>query len=381
VVSVSDSQISFECRPWSDLSGLIENWAALALRADMPNIFFDPVFAVPAARALGVEDRLQAALFWRNARPDDPTERQLVGFAPLIHNRRWLVPPTNLEVWTHPYGPSSLPLADPEFADEMGRALVTGLAATADMPRIMVLPKLVIDSSFAAGLLGAGAPLFVHDGFQKPMVALDLDGDAYIAHAIRSNRRNRMKRQRKQLSKMDALEFRMLGPGDDLDGACKRFLALEGAGWKGRSGTALTEDVEGLALFDGVTASCMAAGRLRVAELTLGDHPLASLIILCSERRCWFWKITFDERQAAHSPGRLLLVDAVTALLNETPGMVIDSCAGVADHFSGNVLREREAVGTVLLTTRPSPNIIFRAANMLERARASARSLKQRLGS
>jgi CelD/BcsL family acetyltransferase involved in cellulose biosynthesis len=359
---------------------LAEDWAALAARAETPNVFFDPAFALPAAEALGVQDQLHAALFWWAAGQDEQEgRRHWWGFVPLIRRRRWVVTPTNLEVWAHPYGPSSVPLSDPDFTDDMGRALVRELAATSDMPRIMVLPQLVIDSAFAVGLLGAGAPLFVHGGFQKPVAAQDLDGDAYIAKAIRSNRRNRLKRQRRQLSEQGALQFRMLGAEDDLKAGCARYLALEAEGWKGRGGTALSYDARGLKLFEGVTANFIAADRLRVAELMLDDQPVASLIILWSEHRCWFWKIAFDERHVAHSPGRLLLVDAVTAVLNEVPGIVIDSCAGVAEHFSGNVLREREAVGTVLLSTRPRPNIVFRSANLLEHAREVVRFLRQKL--
>jgi CelD/BcsL family acetyltransferase involved in cellulose biosynthesis len=358
----------------------MDAWAALAAAAETPNIFYDPAFALPAADAFGVSNQLQVALFWRNQNGHSEQDRRLAGLLPLIRRRRWLITPTNLEVWTHPYGPASVPLAAPDVADELGRVLVRGLAAARDMPRIVVLPQLVIDSAFAMGLLGAKAPLFVHGGFQRPVAHQPLDGTAYIAKAIRSNRRNRLKRQRRHLAEQGELFFRMLGPEDDLVAGCARYLTLEAEGWKGRGGTALSHDARGLRLFEGVTANFIAGKRLRVAELMLDERPVASLIILCGAGRWWFWKIAFDERHAAQSPGRLILVDAVTAALNESPGIVIDSCAADADHFSGNVLREREAVGTVLMSTRPRPNIIFRTANRLESLRNGARALKQRLG-
>ena len=374
-LSEDSPKLDFELRPWRELDPIRTDWADLAMRAECPNVFFDPIFAVNAARVLGVEDALQAALFWRG----DGSDRRLSGFLPLITRRRWIVTPPNLEVWTHPYAPASNPLAEPGVAGALGRTLVEGLASAANLPRILMMPNLVLDSAFAMDLLGAGAPLFVHNGYQKPVARADLDGTGYLAHAIRPKRRKEWKRRRGQLEAKGKPRFVVLRDPDELTEAGERFVALEASGWKGRRGTALRNNVVGAALFRSVVGAIGAEGRLRIAELRLDGKTIVSFVILCAPGHYWLWKTAFDETHARQSPGHMTLVDVVGAMLDETPGAVIDSCAVEADHFAGRVLREFVAMGDVLLSTRPRPNIIFRTANLLESMRGVVRAARNRI--
>ncbi|MEM8876633.1 MAG: GNAT family N-acetyltransferase [Pseudomonadota bacterium] len=372
-----DPKLDFELRSWRELESIRTDWADLAARAECPNVFYDPVFAVNAAKALGVEHVLKAALFWRG----QGSTRRLSGFLPLITRRRWIVTPPNLEVWTNPYAPASHPLTEPGVAEVLGRTLVQGLADTANLPRILMMPNLVLDSAFAIDLLGAGAPLFVHNGYQKPIARTELDGAGYLSHAVRPKRQKEWKRRRSHLEAKGDLQFRVLRDPSELTQAGERFIALEASGWKGRRGTALENSAAGAALFRSVVADMAGDGRLRIAELSLDGKTIVSFVILCSPGHYWLWKTTFDETHAKQSPGHMALVDVIGAMLDETPGATIDSCAVEADHFSGRVLREFVAMGDVLLSTRPRPNIIFRTANVLEAVRGSVRTARNRIRS
>jgi hypothetical protein len=108
---------------------------------------------------------------------------------------------------------------------------------------------------------------------------------------------------------------------------------------------------------------------------------LAAAVILRSGGGAWGWKIAYDERHAAASPGVQLYLDLTDALLTDDSVTFVDSCA-VADHpMIDHIWRERLPMADWLVTLSPGP--AFAIACRFEAARRGlltlARALRERL--
>ena len=72
-------------------------------------------------------------------------------------------------------------------------------------------------------------------------------------------------------------------------------------------------------------------------------------------------------------------IETETMLLNEQPGLFIDSCATPDHPLAELMLGERMAMGDVVVSAGGRAGPAFRTANLLERLRGRARALKHRL--
>ena len=111
-----------EWRSLLELESIEEEWRELAARALEPNIFYEPAFALPAARVFGRD--AGAVLVWSGTNP-----RKLLGFFPArIAPRRYGLKLPVLVGWTHPYAPLGTPLVEREAAEPVIAAWLAHLA-------------------------------------------------------------------------------------------------------------------------------------------------------------------------------------------------------------------------------------------------------------
>lgn len=328
-------------------------WADLARRALEPDVFLDPLFALPAARRFPPERRPFFVLVWSFDAVGQPV---LIGLCPLDRRRGAVA-----RSWTHEQAVSSAPLLDAERAAEALRAL---------------LDWLVRSRSCRAGLLCHGVPL---DG---PLGRL-LTGRA-VAHATVEMRTRAVlerhtddarhvrppkewRRQHRRLLDRGVVEFRSARDPEAVRRATEDFLRLEAAGWKGRRGTALGQD-PALALFTRTLTDGLARdGRCRIDSLNVGGRPVAMGIVLRSRDRAYFWKTAFDETLAALSPGRQFAME-LTAAQRKEPGLAsTDSCA-LPDHpMIDRLWPGRMTVADLIIAAPDAPD------DLLERAAARLR--------
>lgn len=93
----------------------------------------------------------------------------------------------------------------------------------------------------------------------------------------------------------------------DMPSAVARFGAIESAGWKGRSGTAVHEDNEQGHFYVELMQKFAASGNASVYELYFNDICVAMLLAIASPSMLVLLKTTYDERYATFSPGQLML--------------------------------------------------------------------------
>src|SRR5262249_45171691 len=147
----------------------------------------------------------------------------------------------------------------------------------------------------------------------------------YLDH-VTHKKLKELRRQRRRLEESGAL-VHMAASGPAAAVALTDFMALEAAGWKGRSGGAARAHAATEAFMREAVTALGAEGDARIDRLIHDGHPVAASITLRSGNAAWFWKIAYDEAFARSSPGVQLTLDLTRDLLADASLAHTDSCA------------------------------------------------------
>lgn len=109
-----------------------------------------------------------------------------------------------------------------------------------------------------------------------------------------------------------------------MDAAVARYADLEGRGWKGREGTAVSNDSPQGHFYADVMRDFAARGEAYVYELWLDNDLLASRMLLLRPGMAVMLKTAFDERFERFAPGRVLLLRTLEDLFQRAPGAVVE---------------------------------------------------------
>jgi Acetyltransferase (GNAT) domain len=127
--------------------------------------------------------------------------------------------------------------------------------------------------------------------------------DMYIDQSLSSGNRKQLRRKRKALEEHGPLNLMIHDHPDSISGAFDRFLDLEESGWKGHNNTALKQKPGDAAYVLGVLSAMADVNRAFLAELQMSNKTIASGLFLRCGAEAFFWKTTYDETFASHSPG------------------------------------------------------------------------------
>jgi CelD/BcsL family acetyltransferase involved in cellulose biosynthesis len=124
----------------------------------------------------------------------------------------------------------------------------------------------------------------------------------------------------------DGLESRItrITAPAEVAAAIDRYSLLEGAGWKGRRGTALNSTREQLHFYRELMREAAARGQAIVYELWLSDRLAAARLALCDGGTLVMLKTSYDEELARYAPGRLLLRAAIEDAFTTNAGGSIE---------------------------------------------------------
>jgi CelD/BcsL family acetyltransferase involved in cellulose biosynthesis len=204
------------------------------------------------------------------------------------------------------------------FAGEPDRLLYRSPAALSALARAcaglrqpIVLRRLVANEADCAALattLRTKAAVVCKPRHASTVVQLPSGFDRFEAD-MSSSRRATIRRKWRAAGREHgpiAAEFLNPKPGD-LPAQMARIAAIEGAGWKGRAGTALAADRRMGGFIAQVAEANARTGKLVLAFLRIGGQDAACRLIL-RHGAAWFEiKIGFDETFARFSPGVLLM--------------------------------------------------------------------------
>jgi CelD/BcsL family acetyltransferase involved in cellulose biosynthesis len=379
MLAPAHTTLTTERRPLGALAGIVEPWHSLAQRAAEPNVFYGPDFALAAAPVFGRDT--EAVLVWAGP-------HRLIGLFPLaVARRRYGVKLALATGWTHPFAPLGTPLVDRDAVDAAIAAFLDHISGDERLPKLLLLPYLHEAGPVADALRtalarqgGAFAPFGRH---QRAALVPGEPGEGranYLAHAIGGKRRKELRRQRHRLAQAGAIGFTLATSPADVAAALQDFMRLEAGGWKGRAGTAIAQN-ENIARFVETAMAALAArGQANVVRLTSGAQPIAGGITLRSGAWAWGWKIAYDERFAAASPGVQLYLDLTEALLADPGIAVADSCATPNHPMIDHLWRERLPIADWLVALAPGArfSLACRLEALRRHALAVARGIRAR---
>ncbi len=125
---------------------------------------------------------------------------------------------------------------------------------------------------------------------------------------LNARRRSDFRRARRRAGRFGAPSFELRFPTPrELPALLDQAWLIEGAGWKGKAGSALQHDRRRGAFFRRFAAAAAARGILRLAFMRIGERAVAMQLAVESDERLWLLKIGYDERYAACSPGQQLM--------------------------------------------------------------------------
>lgn len=357
--------VTVEAFDLAGAAGHRDAWADLARRALEPDVFLDPLFALPAARRLPPARRPTFLLAWAS----DPDGRAtLIGLCPVRTRSRWPGPAVTA-VWTHEQSVVAAPLVDADRAVEALTALLgwsarvgRGSLLCRGMPLEGPLGRLLTGSSFRHAVLAT-----------RTRAVLTREGVG--AHG--GGRAREWRRQHRRLLDRGPVTFRSAREVEAVRVAVEAFLTLEASGWKGARGTALRQD-PALALFARTLTDDLAReGRCRIDSLDVDGRPVAMGVVLQSRDRAYYWKTAFDEGFAALSPGRQFTLALTAAQLREPGVALTDSCALPGHPMIDRLWPGRLVVADLLLASpAASPRLVRATAAVLRAGDRCRTSLK-----
>lgn len=327
-----------------------EAFADLCRRAEAPNLHMAPA-AVAAALSFGISANDVVVLAAQEEGDDcllglwalRRTRNLSSGFAPVL-----AAPLVSL------YEVSSAPVLDRERAHDAAAALTLAIVEAPDLPRVLKLPLLPMQGSvFAAietALATTGSTIATFERWQRPMLIPEPGDDAerYLRRSLGQGYKKRMQ-QHRQLAKAGTLAYqRQRGP--DAISALEEFLTLEAAGWKGRSGTALTSLPGDSAYIRKIVENFAATDGIRIDLLRLDDQLIAGGLLLDFAGQSHFLKIAYDEGKARLSPGRALAIEMLRADFAAGSPFRLDSGAGDRVDPSAYPWGERQEMANAIVT-------------------------------
>jgi hypothetical protein len=232
----------------------------------------------------------------------------LIGVWPLAAAR---VPP-GIRILRSPLVPlydlSSNPLIAADRAVYVLRAMLLELKQSSPT-RVLILRNLQADGPVwdALHILQKDGLISIAPLEQWERAILDRSAAAtaedYITQSLSSGNAKNLRRKRKVLEESGGLRLMIHDHPDSISGAFDRFLDLEASGWKGHNNTALKQQPGDAGYVLGVLSAMAGVNRAFLAELHTGEKIIASGLFLRCGAEAFFWKTTYDETFASHSPG------------------------------------------------------------------------------
>ena len=218
------NSLAVEWRYLSELEPIADEWRELAARALEPNIFYEPAFALPAAKIFGRD--AGALLVWSGTSP-----RKLLGFFPArIEPRRYGLKLPVLVGWTHAYAPLGTPLVEREAAEPVIAAWLAHLADDPELPGLVLLPFLPTDGPFATVLDAivrrAQMPVADFNIHQRAQLVPDDDRLFYVERTLGRHKHKELRRYVRRLGDIGALLFTTATEPETVAMAIADFLEL-----------------------------------------------------------------------------------------------------------------------------------------------------------
>ena len=149
----------------------------------------------------------------------------------------------------------------------------------------------------------------------SPYIELPIgSADAYQNCPARYKKdRKRLQRRFDRLKELGEPSFAVFTTFDET--VYQEFLRLEGSGWKGKAGGAISCDPKLVKIYRDMLSGASDAGHLRVCTLSVNGQCIAMEMAFLIGDRCYSPKIAYNEEFSSCSPGQLLTRWAIDDLV------------------------------------------------------------------
>ncbi|MDG5748807.1 GNAT family N-acetyltransferase [Qipengyuania sp. XHP0207] len=323
-----------------DIGAIEPSWLALAHRASTPNAFFEMGFLLPSLAIFDPEGSVTLALL--------VDEGELRGLMPLIDRESYHGRATpHRSSWLHANMFCGAPLIEKGYEEAFWSAFLLATDRNPGTAWFLNLPQMPLHCAATRVLRKTcrreGRPLqIVHRHFRAILNTGTTPQD-YLSQAMPAKSRKELRRQRRRLEELGAVEIVRTRSCTGLVRWIDDFLVLEAKGWKGAGGSSLASDTHTAALFLAAMRRIAEEGRLERLTLTLDGRPIAMLATLLAPPGSFAFKTAFDEDYARFSPGMQLQVENL-ALLEDHALEWCDSCAAQGHPMIERIWSERHEV-------------------------------------
>lgn len=305
-------------------------WADLLARALEPNGFFEPAFALSAARHFPIKARPRFVAVWESG--SSSAGRRLMGLFPLTTPGA-ITGAGFAQVWLHKQATLATPLLDKDRAVDVARVFFDWIENSTSLPGVL-FPRLPKDGPVYAALAAAasegGRRVEIIEEFRRAVLLAGGDADELWTRGASRKELKELRRRQRRLEEKGAVEIACYSSPEEVRRAAEDFIALEASGWKAGKGAFLSHP--SLTTFMRSATRLLAReGKCQIYALNLNGRPIATGVVVTSLGRSLFWKIAFDEALRSQAPGIQLLYAITAAQLKRPDIDMTDSCA-IADH-------------------------------------------------
>lgn len=348
-------------------------WRALGGDVVEENPFYAPWALAPALGAYG-DDKVRLACVWHGEGPS----AQLIGLLPVRARRGYThLPFSYWESWTYPHCFFTAPLVRRGFEDAFFLALFDLLGAGPERRMFLHLHRVDRDGPLvgAAHKAACANARVSYDicAAERAVLFAGASAEATLAVHVRKKKRKELKRLRNRLEEQGRIIIRELNDREDLERWVEDFLVLEHKGWKGDKATSLKTRAEDTDWFRQMAAGAFADGRLHFIRMDIDDRPIAMLVNLVANGAGYSLKIAHDPDYDKFSPGVMIEIEAMRALLGLADFRFMDSCAAPDHSMINGLWRARRMITGVNISAaglRARAGLSF--CRMIEGSRASA---------
>jgi CelD/BcsL family acetyltransferase involved in cellulose biosynthesis len=316
-------------------------WADLATQAAEANAFYAPAMLGAALDHLALPGTVRLI----EAMDGD----QLIGLLPVATTaRHGRLPIACTANWMHPHNFFGAPLIREGYEHAAWVAFLEQLDQASWAPHFLHLRGLDAAGANAVAL----EAVCTHQGrarreihrYDRALLRSNLSADAYWETQVRAKKRKEIRRLQKRLAEIGTVTEQLLTDRNDLTRWCDEFLALEQSGWKGREGTALACTPTHAAFFRAACAAGFDMGQLHFLRVDLDGRAIAMLVNFRHLDGAFSFKIAFDEEMGRFSPGVLIEIVNLQAVLGEPAIGWMDSCAASDHPMIDSLWAERRSI-------------------------------------
>lgn len=359
-----------------EMDEIVDAWSDLVTRALEPNAFFEPAFALSAARHFPATSRPLFLAVWRRT----PQQRRLAALLPIVSAGKSFGAGV-ARGWLHKQAALATPLVDAADARGAAAALLDWFAQCRPEAGAVLFPKIPARGPVFAALTQAaqtsGREWRTLDGHERAILLPGGDPQELWTRLSSRKALKELQRRQRRLEDFGPVRRRLFTAPEEVRAATEDFLALEAKGWKARRGALLGQP--------SLTTFLRSATRLlarekkcRIHSLELAGRPIAMGIVIESAGRAYFWKVAYDESLRSQAPGVQLAYAVTEAQTARGDVDMTDSCA-IANHpMIDRVWPDRLAICDLAIQCRPDNAPGFTEAFAKEGLRRRFRAMAKR---